>query len=1069
VSVFSTLILLQCFLHLPFLLTFSLLFDLSSKRVYPFLLNCHLAPALSLYEEIGSDLPHDVNSLACPVNARYLSLTRFTCKDEKQNLIQQILQDDPSRPMSASPLGNQYRIILSSIETRADGHSMQLCPISGTPPGQSNIAYYAAPLTTDVIRRALQFFKYEWRENLDHVVDSIFNDCANPYDKLRGILKQQVPRKSTESVLQTIAYDLMLKVKAKIPSAMTPDEIVGKDSGLIDPLHTIKIRDFILDSLVALDGPTKESILSGEAVSHELSTTNFPDDCRDDIMDSMFFLYLSYLKSIFPQDNDLDSLKIFIQKYLVPKLDTWKEDHKNEKLWGVGPLQKHLDGKVASKLTRKFLRRFINWNLAKFSRIVSHLFDGNHRWNGLNILLAGVNPMVSYRILDKEVDKYFFDCPHKHFRLNVDFHMPHTLISSELCTKFATHSAKIQERTSQAVAHGPREWYRLLRNALTDVIESSDIKCEGFPLFQPSLEKLRHPSLSEKAEQAILAFGFDIKKEENEDNQDSEEFHELRDLENKLREVCKREVCKDDTDLGVDAEVANVYCQLWTFHLLYFIWKACSNLEYSQSIVQDSTARSQERIRAFEDRHEFRSMFRRNVEKDASEEVLCPFLLGCPNDNAYSYYLHNLQLSQTSSRYFRKTKLPYLDVDIALMQLLVISFWSDELGNFCLGRLETSNPTVRQQCVGNGPRSFLTERWFCLLLMSVSGTVDLLVRNYSPRYSVYPAYDRFRHSAEAVKNSLDLFYRLGDDPKEDEGFVTFKEKINCEKNLKILMETVGKKILKSNELSTDAAPIVLADKTVSLDGIRLMEFFNGTVKEPIKNQLEFLVLWHSYNMKCCTDKKNRWASREPFLENFYDSQDYKLLTNSRTPPEVGEQPEPPKCEVKHVNDMLVGRIKAFIGRKRLNFMLDTRETGKRDFSCEDDESEITANDVDEQVAFSPVVGKKEKRKYAGRKSSQGKAPKKKIPKPPDDDHYVVSSKVARMAVEAINAATSLVSFRPNLPNLENLAQCIDYLKSQPRAESDSESSTEDRIEESDESKHESGGYDNQEKIEVCEM
>jgi hypothetical protein len=74
-----------------------------------------------------------------------------------------------------------------------------------------------------------------------------------------------------------------------------------------------------------------------------------------------------------------------------------------------------------------------------------------------------------------------------------------------------------------------------------------------------------------------------------------------------------------------------------------------------------------------------------------------------------------------------------------------------------------------------------------------------------------------------------------------------------------------------------------------------------------------------------------------------------------------------------------------------------------------------------------------------------------------------------MAVEAINAATSLVSFRPNLPNLENLAQCIDYLKSQPRAESDRESSTEDRIEESDESKHESGGYDHQEKIEVCEM
>jgi hypothetical protein len=59
-------------------------------------------------------------------------------------------------------------------------------------------------------------------------------------------------------------------------------------------------------------------------------------------------------------------------------------------------------------------------------------------------------------------------------------------------------------------------------------------------------------------------------------------------------------------------------------------------------------------------------------------------------------------------------------------------------------------------------------------------------------------------------------------------------------------------------------------------------------------------------------------------------------------------------------------------------MLDTRETGKRDFSCEDDESEITANDADEQIAFSPVVQKKKKRKYAGRKSSQGKAPKKKF-------------------------------------------------------------------------------------------
>jgi hypothetical protein len=961
--------------------------------------------------------------------------------------------------MSASPLGNQYRIILSSIETRKDGHSMKLFPISGTPLGQSKIAYYAAPLTTDVIRTALQFFNYEWRENLDQVVNSIFKDCANPYDKLRGILKQQVPQKSTESVLQTIAYDLMLKVSAKIPSAMTPDEIEGKDSGLIDPLHTIKIRDFILDSLVALDGPTKESILSGEAVSHELSTTNFPDDCHHE-MDSMFFLYLSYLKSIFPQDNNLDSLKIFTQKYLVPKLNTWQEDHKNEVLWGVGPLQKHLDGKVASKMTRKFLRRFINWNLAKFSRIVSHLFDGNHRWNGLNILLAGVNPMVTYRILDNEVDKYFFNCPHKHFRLNVDFHLPHTIISSELCTKFATHSAKIQERTSQAVAHGPREWYRLLRNALSDVINSSDIKCEGFPLFQASYEKLCTPPVSEKAEQAILAFGFDIKKEENEDNKESGEFNELRDLENKLREVCK-----DDRDLDVDA-VADVYCQLWTFHLLNFIWKACSNLEYSQSIVQDSTARSQERIGAFEDRHEFRSMFRRNVRKDDSEEVLCPFLLGCPNDNAFSYYLHNFQLSQTSSRYFRKTKLPFLDVDIALMQLLVISFWSDELGNFCNAKLETSNPSVRQQCVGNGPHSFLTERWFCLLLMSVSGTVDLLVRDYSPRYSVYPAYQRFRASADAVKHSLDLFSRLGDDPKEDEGFVTFREQINCEKNLKILMETVGKKILKSNELSTDAPPIVLADKSVPLDHLRLMEFFNGTVKEPIKNQLEFLVLWHSYNMKCCTDKKNLWASREPYIENFYNSQYSKLLTNSRKPPEVGEQPEPLTCNIKHVNDMLVGRIKAFIGRKSLNFMFDTRETGKRDFSCKDDESEITSNDADEQIASSPVVRRKKKRKYVGRKSSQGKAPKRKIPKPPDDDHYVVSTKVTKMAVEVIHAATALLSSRPNL---ERLAQCIDHLKSQPRAESDSESIIEDRMDENDSSKQESGGYEQQEKIEVSEM
>jgi hypothetical protein len=1051
-------------LHLPLLHSLSLSFDLSSKRIYPFLLNCHLAPALSLYEEIGSDLPNDVISLACPVNARYLSLTRFTCMDEKQNLIQQIVKDDPSRPMSASPLGNQYRIILSSIETTcADGHSMQLCPISGTPLGQSNIAYYAAPLTTDVIRKALQFFNYEWRENLDEVVNSIFKDCANPYDKLRGILKQQVPRKSTESVLQTIAYDLMLKVRAKIPSAMTPDAIEGNDSGLIDPMHTIKIRDFIVDSLVALDGPTKESIFSGEAVSQELSTTHFPDDCRDEV-DSMFFLYLSYLKSIFPQDNNLDSLKVFIQTYLVPKLNVWREDHKNEKLWGDGLLENHLNGKIAVNKTKKFLRRFINWNLAKFSRIVSHLFDGNHRWNGLNILLAGVNPMVKYRNSDKEVDEYFFNCPHKHFRLDVDFHLPHTSISSELCTKFATHSAKIQERTSQAVAHGPREWYRLLRNALTDVINSSDIKRDGFPLFQPSLETLLTSSVSEKAEQAILAFGFDIKNEENEDQQDSEELNELRDIENKLREVCK-----DDCAHDVDA-VKNVYCQLWTFHLLYFIWKACSNLEYSQSIVQDSTSRSQERIRAFEDRHEFRSMFRRNVNKDDSEEVLCPFLLGCPNDNAFSYYLHDLQLSQTSSRYFRKTKLPFLDVDIALIQILVISFWSDELGNFCCAKLETSNPTVRQQCVGNGPRSFLTERWFCLLLMSVSGTVDLVVRDYSPRYSVYPAYDRFRASAEAVKHSLDLFSRLGDDPKEDEGFVTFKEEINCEKNLKILMETVGKKILKSYELSTDAAPIVLADKTVSLDLVRLMEFFNGTVKEPIKNQLEFLVLWHSYNMKSCTDKKNEWASREPFIEIFYNSQDYKLLTNSRTPHEASERPERSTCDIKHVNDMIVGRIKAFIGRKRLNFLFDTRETGKKDLSREDDESEITSNDADEQIASSsPVVQKKKKRKYAGRTSSQGKAPKRKIPKPPDDDHYVVSSQVARKAVEAINEVTTLVSSRPNLPILENLARCIDYLKSQPRAESDSESSIEDRIEESDESMQESGGHEPQEEIEVCEM
>ena len=195
-----------------------------------------------------------------------------------------------------------------------------------------------------------------------------------------------------------------------------------------------------------------------------------------------------------------------------------------------------------------------------------------------------------------------------------------------------------------------------------------------------------------------------------------------------------------------------------------------------------------------------------------------------------------------------------------------------------------------------------------------------------------------------------------------------------------------------------------------------------------------------------------------------------MLTNSRTPPEASERPERSTCDIKHVNDMIVGRIKAFIGRKRLNFLFDTRETGKKDLSREDDESEITSNDADEQIASSsPVVQKKKKRKYAGRTSSQGKAPKRKIPKPPDDDHYVVSSQVARKAVEAINEVTTLVSSRPNLPILENLARCIDYLKSQPRAESDSESSIEDRIEESDESMQESGGHEPQEEIEVCEM
>lgn len=143
------------------------------------LISCHVAPTLLLQEVIAGS-PSDssqflVDVLACGVNARYVSSTRFTCKNDKENLFLEILNDVPSRNNNVSPLENKFHIIiiLTSIQTDPSDHSMQLHPISGQSRGEKPHVYYSSPLTTDVVFSALQFFKFNWRENVDSDVKTV--------------------------------------------------------------------------------------------------------------------------------------------------------------------------------------------------------------------------------------------------------------------------------------------------------------------------------------------------------------------------------------------------------------------------------------------------------------------------------------------------------------------------------------------------------------------------------------------------------------------------------------------------------------------------------------------------------------------------------------------------------------------------------------------------------------------------------------------------------------------------------------------------------------------------------
>ena len=1011
------------------------------------LINCHVAPTLLLQEVIEGH--HQESSqvlatpLACPVNARYLSSHRFTCVEEKSNLFLRILHDFPSHHNAISPIDQDYHVILTSIQTEPDGHSTQLYPVSGPVDAEFTTIYYSSPLTTGTILGALQFFQYEWRANIDQDVETVFSGFGENFCQVKKILKQRVPVKSAMEVLQAIASEIIKTHSAAGKKTMTHNQVHENDPGTINAMHSVSLRNFVLDSLKVFDETTRQAILNHEEVSCRLSERHLLDDYSE--LEYLFSLYISHMKAIIPDDNGLDSLKTFIRKYLSrQRIFHWLQSHKNEKLWGVDELEDQLNNIGENALEQsKYLRRFIHWNLAKFTRIVGHFCDGNHRITGLATLLSGIDLTTKYSgDVREKVDQYFQECPHKQLRLSTFFYFPPTSLTFDLCASWRKKSSKIQKCEEDSVVHGPREWYRALQSTLTNIIRSSDLdQAIGFPFFEPSLEFLlkndsRNIGPLERAEKAIKSFGNRCRNDEDDEGKD-----ELEKLENQLRGLCTG-------DGSFDTRIAaKVYSQLWIFHLLSFIREAFAQMCFLQ-LAEDSTSSSKARENAFQEVDEFRNMFRLEWKsEDGSEDkenILFPFVLGGSYDNALNYYQKDLDLSNLKSRHFRE-KLPFLDVDVALAQLLVLSFWSANTHSMIGKHLELSDPKVQQRSIRSNSSTSLPERWICLLLMSVSASVHHMTSvhnrdNNNNNNNNTEVVLRFQHSISVLEHSLSLFSHLGEDPYEDDGFNKLKGDINSEENKDKLIEVVLERFRK-----------------LPLDREKVADFIKNSYRGPITNELEFLVLWHSFNMREERSTKELRGKIPTSIWDFYKCESYNTLTyRNNGPPDVQAH--------STVNQLFGYRIGRYMKSKpqyhvsKVSNQKDEREPrksrttdsggdtgGKRKTGekgdGEDADKRKTRQSSDKggkRKTGEKGDGEDADNRKTRQSSDKEKQRKRKIPEPRDKDCLVVQRKFAERAIGIINDVTQFANarevsyLREFVQEMSTLNACLSHFRGQPR-------------------------------------
>jgi hypothetical protein len=144
---------------------------------------------------------------------------------------------------------------------------------------------------------------------------------------------QPVPLESTKEVLQSIALVILQEHADKLSGTMSADQIEGNDPGVMDPLHTISLHNFILDSMMMFDSNACIAILNHHLVTRSVMENSTVDDSNE--LTNMLCLYLSHMKSIIPDDNNLVSLKSFVQKYFgLDELAQWSQ-LMNMKSFGV--------------------------------------------------------------------------------------------------------------------------------------------------------------------------------------------------------------------------------------------------------------------------------------------------------------------------------------------------------------------------------------------------------------------------------------------------------------------------------------------------------------------------------------------------------------------------------------------------------------------------------------------------------------------------------------------------------------------------------------------------------------